>query len=201
MKKALLYILLAACTLTANAQTENEHKPILVQVTLSHPHYTSNVGILKFEAISHYDREVYNTISQQNSPIINVGVFYDLARFIQIGCEAFYFKGDAYLDKINSNNAPDHYESIIYGSIFTGRFTYAKQEKLTMYSGASFGWGYERWCKGHLNYNEKERFADVFCFAQVTYFGVTLGKKLYGTFEMGSGYKGLLTAGIGYKFN
>lgn len=200
MKKAFIYILLACCTLVANAQTENYHKPILVQVTLSHPYLSNKKAISEFERIDYYYNNYIEEdhIESNNSPIINLGVYYDLAKYAQIGCEFLYLKCDATINESNSKTY--HYKSIIYGSIFSARFTYAKQENFTMFSGASFGFGYEHKCKGHYEY-QKEYFADVIGFGQLTVLGASIGKKLYGTFEVGYGYKGIITAGIGYKFN
>lgn len=76
------------------------------------------------------------------------------------------------------------------------RFTYLNRRNIQLYSQISIGIGlYMERGYGIASYN------DVNCDAHLTYLGISFGRKLYGTIELGSGNRGMLSAGIGYRFN
>ena len=71
------------------------------------------------------------------------------------------------------------------------RFSYFNKPLVNLYSAASVGWG--------MSINEKDK-QNLNLFFQVTFFGVSIGKKFFGGAEVGIGYKGLFCANLGYRF-
>ena len=76
------------------------------------------------------------------------------------------------------------------------RFTYLRRRNIQLYSQLSMGLGiYMERGKGNESYNE------VNYEAHLTYLGMTFGRKIYGIVEFGVGNRGVVNAGIGYRFN
>lgn len=82
----------------------------------------------------------------------------------------------------------------------TVRFTYLNRPLVRLYSSIGAGVGFcrkrSRNVDGHIEANRNERF----CPAEVTIFGVSVGRRLFGFAELSTGSLGVCSAGIGYKF-
>ena len=77
------------------------------------------------------------------------------------------------------------------------RFSYFNREKINLYSG--IGLGIQAAFQTNIPPNPSLRFStNVAC--QLTFFGVSFGKKWVGSAELGLGYKGVFNMGIGYRF-
>ena len=76
------------------------------------------------------------------------------------------------------------------------RFTYFNRPVIRLYSAAGFGFGMIK--DGWSNNNLYETKTDID--GQVTFFGVSVGKKLFASWELGFGSMGYLTMGGGYRF-
>ena len=74
------------------------------------------------------------------------------------------------------------------------RFTYLNRPVVRLYSGVGIGLGLKK--EGWSNNHEyKSRFD-----GQITFFGVSVGRKLFTSWELGTGAMGYLTVGGGYRF-
>lgn len=82
----------------------------------------------------------------------------------------------------------------------TVRFTYLNRPIVRLYSSIGIGVGfcheYTRNVDGHIEANYNNRF----CPAEVTFLGVSVGRRLFGFAELSLGSMGCCSAGIGYKF-
>ena len=76
------------------------------------------------------------------------------------------------------------------------RFTYLNRPIVRLYSAAGFGFGMEIENWSNSNRHEYNTRLD----GQLTLFGVSVGKKLFASWEIGAGSKGFLTMGAGYRF-
>jgi hypothetical protein len=76
------------------------------------------------------------------------------------------------------------------------RFTYLNRPFVRLYSGVGFGLGLKRegW-SNRDNYEYKSRLD-----GQATFFGVSVGKKIFASWEIGAGAMGYLTVSGGYRF-
>ena len=80
--------------------------------------------------------------------------------------------------------------SFVAGGFFTMRFEYMRREVVRLYSG--FGVG--------MTVHTCDRVQTVTPFVDMTYFGVSVGKSIYGFAEVGGGTSGCLRFGMGAKF-
>lgn len=82
----------------------------------------------------------------------------------------------------------------------TVRFTYLNRPLVRLYSSIGVGVGFcrerTRNVDGRLEFSENSRF----CPAEVTFLGVSVGRRLFGFAELNVGSMGCCSAGIGYKF-
>ena len=82
----------------------------------------------------------------------------------------------------------------------TVRFTYLNRPLVRLYSSIGVGVGFcherTRNVDGRLEFSENSRF----CPAEVTFLGVSVGRRLFGFAELNIGSMGCCSAGIGYKF-
>lgn len=77
------------------------------------------------------------------------------------------------------------------------KFTYFNRPMVRLYSAAGFGFGLkkEKWSSSPKDYTN-----DTHVSGQLTFFGVSVGKKLFASWEVGVGSMGILTMGGGYRF-
>ena len=79
------------------------------------------------------------------------------------------------------------------------RFTYLNRPWVRLYSGVDLGGAF--FGSGKSSYAEKDSDSDNFLFAfNVTAFGVNVGKKFFGQFELNAGFDSFVKVGIGARF-
>lgn len=126
---------------------------------------------------------------------ISVGYMYRLRKFLWLGGSVSYMGvfGKVF-DARDDSFLYNHTETQI-AFLPTVRFSYLNKKYVTLYSGLSTGF--------LLNFEKNDGSTNVYFHPtlQVTAFGVSAGRKFFGYTEVGWGYKGFITAGIGYRFN
>ena len=95
-------------------------------------------------------------------------------------------------------------KDVLFALMPSVRFTYLNRPWVRLYSGVDVGCGY-LW-SGTTSYESKDEGEEGsknknFLFAfNVTAFGVNVGKKFYGLFELNAGYDAIVKVGIGARF-
>ena len=77
------------------------------------------------------------------------------------------------------------------------KFTYFNRPIIRLYSAAGFGFGVEdeRWTSDRSSHER-----ETLLVGQLTLFGVSVGKKLFASWEVGAGSAGYITMCAGYRF-
>lgn len=136
----------------------------------------------------------YHTNYVATCPIF-VGYMYRLRKFLWLGGSVSYMGvfGKVF-DARDDSFLYNHTETQI-AFLPTVRFSYLNKKYVTLYSGLSTGF--------LLNFEKNDGSTNVYFHPtlQVTAFGVSAGRKFFGYTEIGWGYEGFITAGIGYRFN
>lgn len=100
---------------------------------------------------------------------------------------------DIYTDKIIFTDVVNSY-------LFTpqAKFRWVTTKYVQCYSAIGLGVGFYTWKnkEGRNGYNE----SDARISLDLNYFGISVGRKLFGFTELGIGTNGILRAGIGYRF-
>ena len=138
------------------------------------------------------------------TPVLNASYYYQVLPWLQVGVEAgagMYNVTNLYTDYAHSNKFGSYRNASMYLAAGV-RFTFYKTDFVQLYSGLSLG--------AVLNVESYKGSVDMSSFApsfagagftfQATAFGVRFGKRVYGFAELGCGYKGVLSLGIGTRF-
>lgn len=141
-----------------------------------------------------FDPGIYHSNYIATCPI-SLGYMYRLRKFLWIGGSVSYMGvfGKVF-DARDDSFLYNHIETQI-AFLPAVRFSYLNKKYVTLYSGLSTGF--------MLNFERENGNTDVYFHPtfQLTAFGVSVGRKFFGYTEVGLGYKGFITAGIGYRFN
>lgn len=76
------------------------------------------------------------------------------------------------------------------------RFTYLNRPVIRLYSALGFGFGMKSEKKPGDSYYANETYLG----GHATFIGVSVGKKLFASWELGAGSKGVLNMSVGYRF-
>ena len=76
------------------------------------------------------------------------------------------------------------------------RFTYFNRPSVRLYSAVGLGFGMKR--EGWSNNDDYDY--ENYVSGQITFFGISVGKKLFASWEFGYGSMGILNMGVGYRF-
>ena len=141
-----------------------------------------------------FDPGIYHSNYIATCPI-SLGYMYRLRKFLWLGGSVSYMGvfGKVF-DARDDSFLYNHTETQI-AFLPAVRFSYLNKKYVTLYSGLSTGF--------LLNFEKENGSTDVYFHPtfQLTAFGVSVGRKFFGYTEVGVGYKGFITAGIGYRFN
>ena len=129
-------------------------------------------------------------------PTFSLGYFYQILPWLEIGGEISTMSMCDTEHYLSNDEIYAHYlRSNLY--IATGvRFAYYHKNITDLYSGLLLG--------VNIHFHSTESIPLLSTSGrftwQVTALGVRFGKKVYGNVEVGYGYKGMLSIGIGYRF-
>ena len=95
------------------------------------------------------------------------------------------------------NMVISEYKKHRLGIIPMARFNYLNRPMIRLYSAVGYGFGIknESWSNTNRDNNNMTRVS-----GQITFFGVSVGKKIFASSEIGAGGMGYLTVGGGYRF-
>lgn len=210
MKKVFLITLLSLFACLLNAQTTNSTAPSYrhhIELSFGEP-FSSLWNInLQFRNNPQEDHCFHNW-SDQNRPAVNVGYaeeyfvlpitigyFYQVLDWLQVGGEISTMS-DA---DVNKTWAGDRLSQFLQTNLYIAagaRFNYYHKNITDLYSGLLIGTNIR------FLSSDKDKLLNAsgkFTW-QVTALGVRFGKRIYGNVELGYGYKGVISAGIGARF-
>ena len=138
------------------------------------------------------------------TPVLGASYYYQVLPWLQVGAEAgvgMYNITNIYTDNTRANKLGSYRNTSMYLTAGV-RFTFYKTDFVQLYSGLSVGAVLNvESCNGLSGVtNLAPSFAGAGFTFQATALGVRFGKQVYGIAELGCGYKGVLTLGIGTRF-
>ena len=181
-----------------------------IELSLSDGTPIVDYGLIQGEPIGFVQQSVYDyatetggRIKKWGFPPITASYYYQVLPWLQVGGEVSAVTCSVMnlYDPKTSNRVGHYYNHGIYLAAGV-RFTFYKTDFVQLYSGLSLG--------ARLNIQSTKlpepygsyspHLESVGLTLHATAFGVRFGKKVYGLAELGYGYKGLLTVGIGTRF-
>ncbi len=205
MKKILLVMLLFSASFTTFAQNENvTPKPFTkheFMFSIGDPFWW-NIGTNFFNYHYLYDqswlRPDQYTKWDITLPSFTVSYLYRPLKWLWVGANISYSGySEKICDLITNEKLGNKSSHAIALSPYI-RFSYFNREKVNLYSGIGIGI-YTLFQSNPIPPHPPLRFSTNIAY-QLTFFGVTFGKKLVGSAELGFGYKGIFNMGIGYHF-
>ena len=157
---------------------------------------------LQHETLANFQNGGYNGRNLSLFPM-SIGYYYQVLPWLQVGGELSAYTNsliNAY-DPISSNRIFNYTNTSLYLTAGV-RFIYYQTNFVQLYSGLSVGVRMNIESKtSTLPYDSYvPSIENVGVAFQATAFGVRFGKKVYGFAELGCGYKGILSIGIGTRF-
>lgn len=210
MKKTALFSIFLFLLMIAYPQKEKKRVPLSnipfheIQFSLSDPS-----ALFLFESYDYYDdRYGYNNSSRWtdpdeyvkyaiSSPAITASYLYRFNRWFWLGGNISYVGKHAEIyDYLTDKKTGVSNENMLSFAAYA-RFSWFNREKITLYSGFGMGASYRFYNRSSEMDGLK---VNTIFVGQMTFIGVEAGGKWFGFAELGTGYKGIFTAGFGYRF-
>jgi hypothetical protein len=138
----------------------------------------------------YYDDKIY-------TQAISLSYTQELKRWLALSINATYSGASQNERRADTNLISGKYRKYYIGIYPTVKFTYFNRPMIRMYSALGFGLGImdEKWSN---NYRSRNKETDLS--GQITFFGISVGKNLFASWEIGIGTMGYLVMGGGYRF-
>ena len=137
----------------------------------------------------YYDKEI-------QTQAITLSYTREIKQWLALGINASYSGAFQNERESESGKITDKYRRHRIAVFPMVRFTYLNRPIVRLYSAAGLGFGMEK--EGWSN-NKRYEY-NTRLDGQITFFGVSVGKKLFASWEIGAGSMGYLTMGGGYRF-
>lgn len=141
-----------------------------------------------------YDRNRYSYGDRIYTQAFSLGYTQELSQWLSLGVQAAYsgIYQSQRLEGMTTDRLYTH-RFALYPAV---RFTYLNRPIIRLYSGAGLGVG----MKWKHEFFDRDVEYSVFPTGQVTFFGLSVGRRLFANWEIGYGVKGYLTLGMGYRW-
>ena len=131
--------------------------------------------------------------------VYNLGYAYQFRKWLAVGANLSYSgESQTILDIINDDKIGKEKKNY-FNIAPTVRFSWFNREYIQMYSQISLGVAIKTMSSVKNSVKISESDVNISC--QSTFFGISVGKRIFGFFEAGVGTQGALILGVGYRFN
>jgi hypothetical protein len=211
MKKSFLfiscYITVSLCITAEGKSREREPYQLKREITVrwgmigdyfdnSNP-FGYEYGYMSETPLERYNRGKYYYDDKISTQAISVSYTQELRRWLALSVNAVYSgvsQNERRTDTDRISNKYTQYRIGIYPAV---RFTYFNRPLIRMYSAIGLGLEItdEKWSSNYHSNNHETNLN-----GQITFFGVSVGKNLFVSWEVGVGAMGYLVMGGGYRF-
>lgn len=141
-----------------------------------------------------YDLGRYSYGDRIRTQAFSLGYTQELSQWLSLGVQAAY--SGVFQDQRLAGMTTDRRYTHRFALYPAVRFTYLNRPIIRLYSGAGLGVG----MKWKHEFFDRDVEYSVFPTGQVTFFGLSVGHRLFANWEIGYGVKGYLTLGMGYRW-
>lgn len=134
-------------------------------------------------------------------PSFNLNYMYQVKRWFAVGAILTYTGTRQSYYSIRNDRKTHNNRNHYYTFIPTVRFDWFNRPRVKLYSGLGVGIGYHSEKLSRISEGMVYKYTELYLAPEVTFFGLTVGSRLYGFGEIGLGLDGIVRGGIGYKFN
>jgi hypothetical protein len=191
-------ILLSAITIQARPQEPYKPKhEITVRCGLYDDEIFDDWGWDDESPFERYNRGEYHLDDKIYTSVISFSYTHEIKRWLAMSVN-FSYSGVSQNERSTENDhIVNKYSKHRFSLFPSAKFTYLNRPMIRLYSAAGFGLGLkrEKWYSNSNHFTNETHIS-----GQLTFFGVSVGKKLFASCEMGYGSMGILTMGGGYRF-
>jgi len=206
MKRILFLFALVLLIFMQDVQAQKPHSDLYNEIGVDAGPYSLGGGFLL--GTVNFFTALGNSIGHQTYDIqyfgdYNIHYFRQVAHWCQVGVKVTVegSRTTRYTDSLRT--AVERIDNnLIFTLMPSVRFTYLNRPWVRLYSGADIGLGYlfnkvQNFSKDD---NEEDNGNNIFPAFNVNVFGVNVGKKFYGLFELNAGFESIVKVGIGARF-
>lgn len=197
MKKIFFGFCLLLMSLSATAQDKPYEKKQEVKVSWGYMYYDDNfdrIGDWAGGTNLQYDNSHYYWDDVRSTEPISVSYMTDLKRWLALGAAFAYDRNYQHCRDVATDRVQQTQHIARYTLLPMARFTFLNRPMVRLYGAAGLGLTY----KNDTRYGSTDNSLEGVL--QLTLFGVSVGKKLFGSAELGLGPLGLVNVGFGYRF-
>ena len=138
----------------------------------------------------YYDNKIF-------TEAISLSYSHELKKWLSLGVNVSYSGVFQKERRTSDDQIVNRYKKHRIGLFPLVKFTYFNRPIIRLYSAAGFGIGVKdvRWTNSRSSHERETRLS-----GQLTFFGVSVGKKLFASWEVGAGSAGYITMCAGYRF-
>jgi hypothetical protein len=195
-------LILCCAPATLHAQTREPYK-LKHEVTVrwglydDPDDYYRSWGWSDESPLERYNRGKYYLDDRLNTQAISVSYGHEIKKWLALSIHLSY-AGAMQNERLASDDRIVNKHRLHRFAVFpTVKFTYLNRPFVRLYSAVGFGFGWKRakWDTHSTYYINETRVS-----GQLTCFGVSVGKDLFASWEIGYGSLGFVTLGGGYRF-
>lgn len=146
--------------------------------------------------LDRYNQGRYTYDERYYTQALSLSYTQEMKRWLAVGLNVSYSGVFQNLRVYESFQIDDNYRKHRFAFYPTVRFIYLNRPVVRLYSGFGLGFGME----SEREFGMREYSHRTFVTGQLTFFGVSFGRNLFGSWEVGYGTMGFLKAGVGYRF-
>ena len=154
------------------------------------PYYTNT-------PLERYNNGKYYWGDEVYTQAISLSYTHEIKRWLALSINATYSGAFQDEKRREDDRVVSEYAKHRLGLFPMVKFTYFNRPMIRLYSAVGFGVGFktENWSN-----TSRSRMNETHVSGQATFFGVSVGKRLFASWEVGTGSMGYLIMGGGYRF-
>ena len=205
IKIILLSLVAVGGALSAEAEeivTEKDNSKHEVRVSLGIYPVLSGGLHYDYDAFSYgptFSSGNYNQLSTyreySESSVLSVGYNYEVSRRFSVGATFSYSNESRGMYSYIDDKVIDEFRVDNFSIIPTVRFTYLNRPMVRLYSQVGLGIRLQHDNSDHYINESSARVS-----ASITYLGISVGQKFFGSMELSAGAQGVFSIGCGYRF-
>jgi hypothetical protein len=197
MKKHFLLILCLALPIMGAAQNKPYQLKQEVKVQWGFIPYDDDFGTCcnsDGTPYAEYQKAHFYRDDVRSTEAISVSYMHELKKWFALECAFAFDRNYQHTKSVETRNTVSTQRITRFSIIPMARFTYLNKPMVRLYSA---GGVFLTFRKENGDYNKGSETDGV---VQLTFFGISVGKKFFGSAELGLGPLGIATVGAGYRF-
>jgi hypothetical protein len=193
-----LFFIITICTSGRNREPYQLKKEITVRWGWTDYDWDDDFSVFTYDEtpLERYNNGKYYYDEKRYTHALSFSYTSEIKRWLALSLVGTYSGTFRNERESGTDKIVDKYKKQVFSVFPMVKFTYLNRPYIRLYSAVGLGVGFksEKW-----DNNAQSGFETRFG-GQLTFFGVSVGKDLFASWELGTGSMGILTVGAGYRF-